>query len=252
MIKRQDHFQINLEQTNGIGKSVSVGILSAAAFFNNKHALRLTRHLLDAGYLRTDMDFMSSIAQCLKWSLRRDSFRDSIEIAERISWLANCITNSDSSIRSLYFIWLVQYNSEVDDGEKSEEALITFGLYVLRKAHVSLHKYFKIVVGICMEMCGQTVLSDHLSRREGIERVLEVEYGQTPDDVTVIVKDVEVGIPIEERIPGGWHSDNPMSTLGVIKGKKPIANWRVSSREAWNLTPESLRQMMEDYRRLRD
>ena len=155
-----------------------------------------------------------------------------------VNWLASLVPALHWHEQCECLLALLAYSCKHGDSpanfkEHDKTPVIRLWLAILREADISLHAHFRDME----ESLDQREVQDRHHYRQGIKRVLEVEYGSDPDDVTILVRDVRVEIPPEECIPGAWHTDKTLSREGLVaKGLEPTANWRVSSKEDWSVS----------------
>ena len=241
MVNQQSHFVIDLEQRDEVGFGILGHICLHATFINEAHGhgFHLMRYLYGTGQLQPSWKHTWWIFIALLY-VASDSTSDStLSIPKRFGiidlpkWLADLVPASDWHLRysKLPVIIACDYHphqSSAFHRDKDKRPLIRLWLAMLQVAGINLHDYFQDVDDIFDE---NTVL-DTSYWRQGIKGVFTVEYGSDPDDVTILVQDVQVEIRPEDCIPGAWTADKTLFNTGlVVKGLKPTADWRVSSKE---------------------
>ncbi|MCJ1237733.1 hypothetical protein MMC14_005720 [Varicellaria rhodocarpa] len=245
MINKQAHFQIDLEQENKFGLAVTLCILQIATFRPNRYGLHLTRQLFETGYAGNDPRLTLTVVRSLRTFLQLNAWQDKAEMKDWVSWLISCVPRSTWGLCTLTFVTLIGYDGRLDRGEKCKKPLIVMWLCVLLKADINLREYLIATARTCENMYRLNEVPDVWYHRHGIKRILNFEYGSAPNDVTIIIRDVKVDVPDEERIPGSWCADNSIMKCGVFRGMEPTADWRVSTRD-WDHSEESLWQMMDE------
>ena len=249
MIKKQTYFQIDLDQENKLGLAVVICILHIATIRPNRYGLHLTRQLFETGYAENDPRLIATLVCSLYTFLQLNAWQDKAEMKDWISWLISCVPRSSWGSCTLIFVTLIGYDGKPGRGEKNKKPLIIIWLCVLLKANINLRGYLTAIEGKCANMHRLNEVPDVWYHRHGIKRILNIEYGSTPNDVSIIVRDVEVRVPEEERMPSSWCTDNSIMKFGVFQGMEPTADWCVSTRD-WDHSEESLWQVMDENRLL--
>ena len=186
--------------------------------------------------LATSLDFLGRLRYEVATG-KDTSIPELVKMNDLVSWLADYVTlirrrQRRSILPRMLAYHYVNLKSTAEREEADKSPVIRLWLAVLLEAGINLHKHFRDMESTL----DQHRVLDLAIHRQGIKRLLEVEYGSDPYDVTISVRDVRVSIPPEDCIPGAWNVAETRWTEGVIaRGLKPTANWRVSSWEAQSL-----------------
>ena len=164
-----------------------------------------------------------------------------IGINNIVSWLTDLIIKVHRYNRCWYLRIILPYNgtesdSLVDYVKSDKTPLIRSWLAILQEAKLNLHDHFRDTE----EYLDQGRLSDVEFCRQGIKRILEVEYGTDPTDIIISVRTCELKKPPEDCIPGAWDvGETYLDTGSMVIGLKPMANWLISTNEDWNTRSDS-------------
>ena len=244
MVYQQNTFYIDLEQRDEDGRSFLLLPLFCIMYFCRSDVLEWIKYCREKGFfgMESNPHWILGVVVALgrlacNVPLSKETTISGLpDLPDIVSWLASfvtvCMYTEGWDIEAMLSISLGydcgEKNDPVDFKEHDKTSLIRLWLAILQEANIDLHSHFRDAEG-CLD---HHRIPDLWHHRKGVERILTVEYGSDPDDVTISVRDVRVKIPPEESIPGAWKAGEAYLETGLeVEGLEPTANWRVSTKE---------------------
>ena len=232
LVNQQNRYHVELEQRDERSREVIYGMLASSIYNGRSNGLHLIRYFWEEGRIKANGYWVRQIFNVLGHLIDNPpadtnlTIPDLVGMNDLVSWLAGLAVLIPSRSLCGYLPYMLAYHCRnfqdpADYKEKDRTSLIRLWMAVLQEAKINLHDHFRDME----ENLDQHQIPDIIYYRQGIKRIVEVEYGSDPADVIVLVRDVRVEIPPEEHIPGAWN------TRSIAKGLEPAANWRVSSKE---------------------
>jgi len=229
----QQDFCIDITQIDNQG----IDILSSVGWNGGEGVSAIARHILDISLLGIgDIGYLSATGLLFRAvsGLSYTFQRKGLINLEELDFISELIIAGAETHTCLYaksplddILGVLMPSRSTCSVELNKEALLLAWLSCLSKCQVDLRQYLKVEEEAHLD--GKVVES--MVYRPGMDRKFGVFYGDTPDDVTIVVEDVRREASIESTIPGSWDTEAERAGERncLILYEEPAAAWSVST-----------------------